>query len=91
MRPLPIVLILMENKEDNHKTDEQLAAEFPSVELLVSLYSFGAILALVLSFSARLDAAQIAVCLMICWLLTSGALGLSVYIKETADEEHFWS
>ncbi|MCB0345826.1 MAG: hypothetical protein KDD66_11965 [Bdellovibrionales bacterium] len=65
-------------------------AEFPSVKLLVSLYSYGAIFALVLSFSAHLDSTQIGVCLMLCWLLTSGALGLSVCLKESEEEEDFW-
>ena len=54
---------------------------FPSVRLLVALYSVFAAMALVVSFLLNLDSEQITVCLLVSWLLTSGALAMSIFLE----------
>ncbi|MCC6219719.1 MAG: hypothetical protein IT291_00595 [Deltaproteobacteria bacterium] len=69
---------------------------FPSARLLVKLYSFGAILALVFTFTLTLDSTQVTLALLTSWILTSGALGLSIFVEapkentQSTDDSDDW-
>ncbi len=68
-------------------TKKPLAEAFPSTRFLVKTYTAGAILAILLSFSLPLDNTQTVVSLAIGWMLTSVALGLSVFLDNAAIDE----
>ena len=68
-------------------TKKQLVEAFPSTRFLVKTYTAGAIFAILISFSMPLDSAQTVVSLGIGWVLTSIALGLSVFLDNAAAEE----
>lgn len=62
-------------------------AHFPSVGMLVFMYSTAALIALLLTFIRPLDQMQITFCLVISWLLTSGALGMSLFLEHEGFED----
>jgi len=76
-----------ENKE---KADKEERNPFPSVSLLVKLYTLGALASIVVGLALPLDTAQVTLCLAIGWLLTSISLFMSVFMElptEDAEED----
>ena len=67
---------------------EAAAESFPSTRMLVMLYSGAAVTALLMSFTLPLDPIQTTWCLVISWLLTSGALGMSLFMEAPELDEY---
>jgi len=65
---------------------------FPSTKFLVSTYSAGALCALFWSFVLPLDPYQITTCLFFGWMLSVGALAMSLQIftaeSETSEDDY---
>ncbi len=52
---------------------------FPSTELVVLLYSIGAVAGLCFALSGRLGSLQTTNCLLLSWVMALAALGMSVF------------
>ena len=62
---------------ENHRKGESQRL-FPSTELIVLLYSLGALVGLCFAFSGNLGPLQTTNCLLLSWILALGALAMSV-------------
>jgi hypothetical protein len=77
----------MHNHTEEKAAQTKAEAEaFPSVSLLVKVYTLGAIGSIVLGLSLPLDTAQVTVCLGLGWLLTSMSLVMSVFVDFPRDD-----
>ena len=63
--------------------------EFSSTELLVILYTSGAVISMLSAFSKSLSALQSTNCLLISWFLALGALGISLLNSENAEDQEY--
>ena len=77
----------MVGEKDQINTGKVHVEGFPSTQLLITYYSIGALAALLMTFSLNLSSGQMSLCLGISWLLTLGALALSLAAEREAEED----
>lgn len=81
-------------EEKEQISEKAITKGFPSVQVLITLYTFGAFLGVISSLLGGLNSAQITVSLLISWVLTLGALRLSLISspddKSNEEEDEFF-
>ena len=76
-----------DNRSSSFGEAEEDAGMFPSWRMIISLYSIGAVVALVFAFNPSLDSLQTTNCLLISWMLALGALAMSILCEPEPIEE----
>lgn len=71
--------------QDTSEQQDEIVG-FPSMRMIVLLYSLGALIGLFFAFNPAMSSLQTTNCLLLSWLLATAALGMSILVDSSPTE-----